>query len=118
MSLAQDNQNDSSSKRGVALVVGAGSGIGQATLRRFALGGLAVVAVKRSSDEKVLAAVDEINTKYGSGSAHFFTCDASNEQQVADLVKKIETEIGELEVVVYNVGANMGHRLLEKTSLR
>jgi len=91
-------------KRPVALVVGAGDYIGAAIAKRFAREGY-VACMGRRHGDKLAAVVDEIRA--GGGEAHAFSLDAREEEQVVERFARIEAEVGALEVVVFNVGANV-----------
>ena len=94
----------------VALVVGAGDFIGAAIARKFARQGYAVAMGRRNGDQlKPLA--DEIRAE--GGEAHAFSLDARQEDQVVGVVDRIERDIGELDAVIFNVGANVNHPLRE-----
>ena len=97
----------------VALVVGAGDFIGAAIAKRFAAGGYAV-AVGRRNVEKLAPLVAEIAA--AGGTARPFALDARDEEQVAGAFAAIEREMGPLEVVVFNVGANVRFPIEETTS--
>lgn len=94
----------------VALIVGAGDGIGMAIMRKFAQEGLIVCGARRNG-EKLTPLIEELNTKRLI--AHAFSCDARKEDAVIDLFAHIEKEIGIIEVVIFNVGANVPMKLLE-----
>eukprot|EP00511_Aplanochytrium_stocchinoi_P013673 CAMPEP_0204885226 /NCGR_PEP_ID=MMETSP1349-20130617/12091_1 /ASSEMBLY_ACC=CAM_ASM_000710 /TAXON_ID=215587 /ORGANISM="Aplanochytrium stocchinoi, Strain GSBS06" /LENGTH=248 /DNA_ID=CAMNT_0052046569 /DNA_START=59 /DNA_END=802 /DNA_ORIENTATION=+ len=98
----------------VILVVGAGRGIGANIGARFAREGYTACLVRRSDQKSLDQTVDLIN-KAGNGKAHGFLLDATQINQVNELVEKIETSIGPIDVCVYNLGANMGVRSLENT---
>ena len=89
---------------GIALIMGAGDAIGSAIARKFADQGHPVCLVRRNED-KLAPLVDDINAR--GGRAYGFACDARNEEQTVALFEQIEREIGPLEVVVFNVGANV-----------
>src|SRR5512134_1284730 len=97
----------------VALVVGAGDFIGAAIAKRFAAGGYAV-AVGRRHAEKLAPLVAEIAA--AGGTARPFALDARDETHVVDTFAAIEREMGPLEVVVFNVGANVRFPIEETTS--
>lgn len=97
----------------VALVMGAGDAIGSAIVRKFAARGLTVCAARRNGD-KLAPLVSELHD--AGHNAHAFTCDARNEDAVTQLFTDIERDIGELEVVVFNVGANVPMSILETDS--
>ncbi|HVN38339.1 MAG TPA: SDR family oxidoreductase [Myxococcota bacterium] len=97
----------------VALVVGAGDFIGAAIARRFAAGGY-TAALGRRHAEKLAPLVAEIEA---SGErARAFALDARDEDNVVAIFEQIERELGPLEVVVFNVGANVSFPILETTS--
>jgi len=97
----------------VAVIVGAGDAIGSAIASRFAERGLSVVALRRNGD-KLAALVDDLN---GAGhTAHAFSCDARSEEAVVERFAAIEAEVGEIEVVVFNVGANVPMGILDTDS--
>jgi len=50
------------------------------------------------------------------GTAHAFGVDAREEGEVIALFDKIEAEVGPLEVVVFNIGANVRFGIVETTS--
>ena len=49
------------------------------------------------------------------GRAHAFGSDARNHDEVAVLVQRIEQEIGPIEVLAFNVGANVPASILDET---
>ena len=97
----------------VAVIVGAGDAIGSAITRKFARRGLTVCALRRSG-EKLAPLVDEL---HGQGyQAHAFSCDARKEEQIVERFAAIEQDIGDIEVVVFNIGANVPLGILETDS--
>lgn len=99
----------------VALVVGAGDDTGSAVARRFARGGYTVCATRRSLD-KLQPLIDGIRA--GGGVAHGFASDARKEEEVVALVERIESTIGPIEVLVFNIGANSPSSILDETARR
>lgn len=98
------------------LIVGAGDGLGAAIARAFAAERLTVCMTRR------LRHLDKLEALAGSireagGKAHAFGVDARNEPDMIALIDRIEGEIGALEVVVFNIGANVWFPITE-TSLR
>lgn len=97
----------------VALVIGAGDATGSAIARRFAREGYVACTTRRSAD-KLQPLVEEIRA--AGGEAHGFASDARKEEQVAELVEHIESQIGPIEVFVFNIGANVPCSILEETA--
>ncbi|MBI1340623.1 SDR family NAD(P)-dependent oxidoreductase [bacterium] len=96
-----------------ALIIGAGDATGGAIARRFAREGFTAVATRRDA-ASVQPLIDEIRA--AGGEAHGFGCDARDEDQTIALFDRIEQEIAPLEVVVFNIGANVRFTIAETTS--
>ena len=97
----------------VALIIGAGDATGGAIAKRFARGGLTVCATRRSLD-KLQPLLDAIRAE--GGTAHGFPSDARKEEEVVALFEQIESTIGPIEVLVFNIGANVPTSILEETA--
>jgi len=100
----------------VCLVIGAGAGIGGNVARRFAQEGYHVYLCRRSDLEGLNRMVDAI--KSDGGSATGFLVNAIEPNSIEERVAAIEADIGPIEVVVYNLGAQIGDRVLKDTSLK
>ena len=100
-------------KKKVALVIGAGTSLGSAVARCFARDGLTAVVARRTGEE--LSTLKKEIEDFG-GTCHSFSLDARKEDDVINLINKIENEIGEIEVAVYNIGANIKFGITETTS--
>ena len=96
-------------------MVGAGDGLGAAIARAFSRQGLTVVVTRRSRHLPELEALAQQMRSAGA-QAHAFGLDARNEDEVAGLFNRIEAEIGPLEVVVFNIGANVRFSVIETTA--
>jgi len=99
--------------RPVAVVIGAGDATGGAIAKRFARGGYTVCATRRSLD-KLQPLLDRIQAD--GGTAHGFASDARKEDEVVALVEQIESTIGAIEVLVFNIGANVPSSILDETA--
>ena len=86
----------------VALVTGAGRGIGRAIALRLAAAG-ADVAVNDFADEAACAAVVAEIEKLGCRGL-VVMADVSDEEQVGAMVERVETNLGPLSIVVNNAG--------------
>jgi NAD(P)-dependent dehydrogenase (short-subunit alcohol dehydrogenase family) len=100
-------------KRPVALVVGAGDATGGAVARRFAREGV-VTCVTRRHAEALAPLVARIAAE--GGTAHAFGSDARDEDAVLKLFSQIESELGALEVVVFNIGGNVRFNIADTTA--
>ncbi len=97
----------------VALVVGAGDAIGGAIAKEFATKGFTVCMVRRSAEP--IKAYAETLRKDGFD-AYGYGVDARREELVVDLFNEIEESIGEIEVVVFNIGANVPMSILDTSA--
>ncbi|HET9939084.1 MAG TPA: SDR family NAD(P)-dependent oxidoreductase [Gaiella sp.] len=87
--------------RRVALVTGAGRGIGRASAIALAAAGLPVVVAARSTDE-LDAVVSEIRAVGGEAAA--LACDLSDRAQSTALVERAASAFGPIDVLVNNAG--------------
>ena len=97
----------------VALIVGAGDATGGAIARRFAREGYTACVTRREAD-KLAPLVAQIEAE--GGRAVPFGSDARNEEAVVALVEQIESTIGPIEVLVFNIGANVPCSILDETA--
>jgi NAD(P)-dependent dehydrogenase (short-subunit alcohol dehydrogenase family) len=98
-----------------ALIVGAGDGIGRSCALAFAAQGLTACVTRRARHGAELEAlVGEIEV--AGGSARGFGCDARDEDETVRLFERIEAEVGPIEVVVFNIGANVRFGIRETTA--
>ena len=97
----------------VALVSGAGDATGGAIARRFAREGYSTCVTRRHADK--LANLKTAIEADG-GVCHAFGSDAREEDQVVKLVTGIEADIGPIEVLVFNIGANVRFGILGTTA--
>jgi len=100
----------------VCLVIGAGAGIGGNVGKRFASEGYHAVLCRRSDEEGLGKLVDSIEGEGGSASG--FLLDASEADSIEARVAAVEADIGPIEVVVFNLGAQIGDRALADTSYK
>ena len=99
----------------VCLVIGAGDATGGAIAKRFARGGYVVCVTRRTLD-KLQPLLDAI--QQAGGVAHGFASDARKEDEVISLVEHIESNVGPIAVLVFNIGANSPSSILTETARR
>jgi NAD(P)-dependent dehydrogenase (short-subunit alcohol dehydrogenase family) len=95
-----------------AIVTGAAAGIGQAIAGGLAAGGAAVmlVDIDKTGLEKTTEAI-----KAAGGRAVFAVADVTEEQPVADMVKRTVDALGGVDILVNNVGgSSRGGRIWEQ----
>ena len=100
----------------VCLVIGAGAGIGGNVGKRFAREAYHAVLCRRSDEEGLRKLVEAIEREGGSASG--FLLDASEPDSIEERVAAVEADIGPIEVVVFNLGAQIGDRALKDTSYK
>jgi len=93
----------------IALVTGAGSGIGRAIARRLAAEGACVMVADRDADSAAAVASEIGNADV----AVPFTADVTDEEQVAAAVAATVLAFGGLDLVVNNAGLSVSKPLLD-----
>ncbi|MYU37439.1 bifunctional aldolase/short-chain dehydrogenase [Streptomyces sp. SID8358] len=96
----------------VALVTGAGSGIGRAVARRLVAEGACVV-VADLNGESAAAVAEELG---GPDKAVAVTVDVTGEEQIVDAFKAAALAFGGVDLVVNNAGISISKPLLETTA--
>lgn len=86
-------------EQAIAVVVGAGPGLGGALVRQFAAAGMTVAAVSRGGGHVAEVAEPDRTRVLG------LACDATQSAQVTATFARIESELGVPELVVFNVGS-------------
>lgn len=89
----------------VAVVVGAGPGLGAALCRRFVRAGMLVAAASRDKDRVTQIAKDAGARGYG--------CDSTDESAVNELFTAVRRDFGEPSIVVYNAGSYLMKPVIE-----
>ena len=100
----------------VCLVLGAGAGIGGTVAKKFAIEGYNSCLCRRSDQgglDKLVSSIEE-----AGGSATGYLVDAIEENVLEELIINIEKDVGPIEVLVYNLGAQSGMKLLHETTLK
>jgi len=100
----------------VCLVIGAGAGIGGNVGKRFAQGGYHAVLCRRTDTDGLNRLVADIESAGGSASG--FLLNAVEADTIEERVAAVEADIGSIEVVVFNLGAQVGDRALKDTTYK
>ena len=100
----------------VCLVIGAGAGIGGTVGKRFAREGYHAVLCRRTGQEGLDKIVREIEE--AGNSATGFLLNAVDADSIENMIAKVEADIGAIEVLVYNLGSQVGNRSLKETSYK
>ena len=100
----------------VCLVIGAGAGIGGTVARRFAREGYHACLCRRTDQEGLERMVAEIKDEGGEASG--FLLNAVDDGAIEERVAAIESDIGGINVAVYNLGAQIGDRALQDASYK
>ena len=100
----------------VCLVIGAGAGIGGNVGKLFAANGYHTVLCRRSDEPGLKKLINDI--EIAGNSASGFLMNAIEEEAIESRIAAIEADIGPIEVVVYNLGAQIGDRSLADTSYK
>ncbi len=87
----------------VALVTGAGSGIGKASALTLGAAGAAVIALSRTAEEVERTAAEIVEA---GGKAQAATADVSDDAAMGEAVERIIRDHGRLDIVVANAGIN------------
>ena len=94
----------------VAIVTGAGRGIGAAVARTFAAAGADVVIASRTKDQLEEVAAD---VRAAGRRAVVVACDVSETANLAELVGQAMAELGRIDVVVNNAGGTSPRPFLD-----
>ena len=96
----------------VAIVTGAGSGIGQATAVRFADEGASVVIadINEAGGQETLQEIDQ-----AGGTAAFVSTDVAKAEQVAQMVAESVSRFGKLDILVNSAATLINTPLIQDT---
>ena len=100
----------------VCLVIGAGAGIGGTVAKKFATNGYHAFLARRTDEDGLNKLISDIEKSGGKASGSLLN--VIEENSIEDLVNKIESGIGPIDTVIYNIGAQIGDRALAETSYK
>lgn len=96
----------------VCLVIGAGENLGAAIARRFAREGFHVAATRRRGDLEALAG----QIRAAGGACTPIHSDTRDEAAVRALFEQVESTLGPVRVLVFNVGGNVRFPIADTTA--
>ncbi len=101
--------NESVTNKKISLVTGASRGIGAAIAVEMARQGFYVIGTATTNEgAKIITQTFELNNLNGEG----LQLDVNSNESIDDLIKKIITDIGEINVLVNNAGITRGTLLM------
>lgn len=104
----------SSLENKIAVITGAGRGIGKAISIAYAANGAKVCCLSRSQNE-INKTADFINKNNGSAIA--LTCDVSNYNELDEVFQKIYKTYGGIDIVVINAGVDYKNSSIEESNI-
>src|SRR5260370_5974213 len=102
---------ETQSKQPVAVVTGVGPGLGAALVRRFVATYAVAILARKADYLKDLAG--ELRTS--GATVMELPCDISDPAQIAEAFRRIRTDLGEPEVLLYNAGTGTFGTITEIT---
>jgi NAD(P)-dependent dehydrogenase (short-subunit alcohol dehydrogenase family) len=97
----------------VAIITGAGRGIGKVIAQTLAANGAQIIAAARTSEEIESLATEITNA---GGKALAVQTDITNETSVLDLFATIDNEFGRVDILINNAGMGVFSHLVDCTS--
>ena len=100
----------------VCMIIGAGAGIGGHVAERFAIEGYHSVLCRRSNKK----GLDHLVTKIqrGGNEATGFILNAVEPDSIEDCIQRVESDIGAIDTLVFNLGAQTGIKTLAETTIK
>ncbi|XP_026472355.1 epidermal retinol dehydrogenase 2-like isoform X2 [Ctenocephalides felis] len=97
----------------IVLITGAGHGIGKEMALQYSALGATVVCLdlNKQNNEQT---VNEI--KSNMGKAHAYVCDVTNKEQVLEVAKQVQKEVGDVTILINNAGIMPSHAMLDHTT--
>ncbi len=100
----------------VAIITGAGRGIGAATAHRLAALGARIAVVSRTAENAERSA-HSLNNEFGSGMARAYAVDVADNTAVKEASQNIVADFGQVDILVNNAGVtrdNLSMRMSEQ----
>ena len=90
----------------VAVVTGAGQGIGLAIARELVAAGACVRNAAKRDPDRLSRAVDQVHSESGTGTVEGFVVDVTQVDAVHAAVSEARDRFGEISILVNNAGVN------------
>ncbi len=100
----------------ICLIIGAGAGIGGNVAKVFAKNDYHVYLTRRSDADGLEKLINEIKSSGGKASGKLIN--AVKEETIEELVHSIESDIGPINVAIYNLGAQIGNKKLQDLTIK
>ena len=106
---------DNSSEFGgrVALITGAGTGIGRTTARRLAAGGAQVVVTDKH-EGRMRETTDQLTDGFPQTAIAGYQLDIEDRAQFDDVFARVEREVGPIQIYVWNAALNIPEPVFEQ----
>jgi len=104
---------EKSVKGEIVLITGAGHGIGKELALQYASQGATVVCwdINEKNNKETVKEID----KLGYPKAHAYVCDVANRNNVNQVAKKVQDEVGDISILINNAGIMPCHLFLQHT---
>ena len=99
----------------IAVVTGAGSGIGKATAMRLSDQGAKVLLVGRTKG-KLKGVAAEINARHTIPVADIFPADVTEEEDIKELALYVKEQYRDLHILINNAGGSKSSKLLDTST--
>jgi NAD(P)-dependent dehydrogenase (short-subunit alcohol dehydrogenase family) len=103
------------SPKSACVIIGAGDDTGAALARAFAADGHAVCISRRARHANKLEEL-AASIRAEGHDAYAFPLDARLEEEMVALFDKVETDVGPVEIAIFNIGANVNFPITETTT--
>jgi NAD(P)-dependent dehydrogenase (short-subunit alcohol dehydrogenase family) len=101
--------------KSACVIIGAGDDTGAALSRAFAADGHAVCISRRARHANKLEEL-AASIRAEGHDAYAFPLDARLEEEMVALFDKVETDVGPVEIAIFNIGANVNFPITETTT--
>lgn len=98
-----------------AIVTGGGSGIGRAFVAKLVEMGVKNIVIASRDQPKLDAVAIELNSAAGIDCVKAIACDIRERDQVTELIRRVHSEFGSIDILINNSGLAVPERITEIT---